>query len=376
MPKWVIVIIIVLVIVLAIVVKRRVLRSPIAGGGHSEAPFPFVKDVLPDAHKMFAALRRLCNNLHRISVKRNFNTYRYLIERRFPRDYLAVDGISNHFTEEVRVHCRFGGGVSPFELWNDSVMRQRILRKTEAVCGNAAADEKSCVMARRDEILRHVRFCNAFNATAAAWIYAHLADKMRVARNNLRVLDMSAGWGDRAIAACAVGVGSYHGFDPDTLLQPCYKKIFDEFRPSGAAAREFHVRAAPFESSLVPAEFYDIAFSSPPYFDLEAYPDEGDATAREHRVYKVWLQKFYRAYLERAWDAIKPGGRLVLYVQDIISGNERHPLAEDTVKVLDEIGAPVPMICGFRTLTKRSQGKIRPFFIWKKPARPTRTTSA
>ena len=90
-----------------------------------------------------------------------------------------------------------------------------------------------------------------------------------------RVLDFSAGWGDRLVgAAAAKTVLSYQAFDPNTDLiaghTAIIERLVDEPR-----RKNFSVIYEPAQHVELPyGRTYDLIFTSPPFFDLEIYTDK------------------------------------------------------------------------------------------------------
>jgi hypothetical protein len=67
---------------------------------------------------------------------------------------------------------------------------------------------------------------NQFRPTAAKWVYCTLGAKKGI-------LDFSAGWGGRALAAMSLGI-PYTGFDANKNLAPCLREADRLCRSHGA----------------------------------------------------------------------------------------------------------------------------------------------
>ena len=67
--------------------------------------------------------------------------------------------------------------------------------------------------------------CNFFNPALCMRLYLGY----NRTRGPIKVLDPSAGWGDRMITAIACGdlVAEYHGYDPNADLKEAYQEIID-----------------------------------------------------------------------------------------------------------------------------------------------------
>jgi hypothetical protein len=301
--------------------------------------------------------------------------FSYVVQRRWPDDMRNSDALGLHYSDGVRSQCRFGARPSPAEVWSRD--RQGVEREAEKL--RARHPRLSVDDSLREAIYARAPWCNFFNPAFCLWVYRTLARKIGMAAADVRIIDPSAGWGDRALAACAFGAKSYHGYDPNTAMRSAYAAMLKEFAPAGS---EYQVSVRPFAVAPGTPEQADIVVTSPPYWDLEDYPAEGGEAGRRHRTYDNWVSGFYRQYLRDAWSSVAPGGVLAMYVENIQRRAGRGtppqvvPLADDTADILRECGAgEVTDTFGFQQVVDwperniDSSGPVRPMFVWRKPAR-------
>ena len=275
--------------------------------------------------------------------------------------------------------CRFGTvskrKPAAAEVWRDPKSAALVRAKAREL-GKRRGVSLSETELLREAIYQETRWCNFYNPTFCLWLYKTLADQMQEAGvveepQKVRILDPSSGWGDRLVAACALGAEAYHGFDPNEELQAGYDQIIARFAPSGS---EYHVHPLPFEGEdakvFVRPGAYHIVHTSPPYFDIEDYPGKGGKTAKDHPKYGEWLKTFYQPYLKQAWRGVAPGGCLAIYVEDV-----HVPLLKDTQNAVEGLGGKRGNVYGFRqdfdwpeSGFKKSQGKVRTAAVWWKPA--------
>jgi hypothetical protein len=138
-----------------------------------------------------------------------------------------------------------------------------------------------------------------------------------------RILDMSAGWGDRLIAALQLGA-IYTGVDPSSAMAQVYANILQAYPSNGSS-----VTTVPFEDFVVP-EKYHVAFSSPPYYDVEIYNDETTQSIERYPSYETWMCDFLLPCLAKMVESLLLGGYLILHLGDTKSV----PLAEASVLYL------------------------------------------
>lgn len=324
-----------------------------SGASVTPVTYPYRRYFLPAPKVMFGRLRALAETGDfKYSAAGNMS-------RSYPADYEAADGISNHFTEDVRSHARVGR-ESPAEVWAS----MRI-----APVDYAAHPD----LARRDQQLlyeecarRNSREANIFNAAVAVYFYIWLLKDLKFP---VDVLDPSAGWGDRLIAALACGderVRSYVAFDPNTALQPGYARAIATL--SGGSVADASVTALPFEDANLGERLFDIAVTSPPFYDLEVYVRPEDDTDRtqsttRYKSWKEWLAGMYRPYLGKMYAALRKGGFAVLYVSNYRKGQTTYPLADETKRVLASVGAALSKTSAVETDGPRP----REFYVFQKP---------
>ena len=83
-----------------------------------------------------------------------------------------------------------------------------------------------------------------------------------------KVLDFTAGWGARLIAAMALDI-DYTGIDANKALKPGYDKIIKTLSPYSKSKVKMIFKKA--ETVDISKLKYDFVFTSPPYEYLEVY---------------------------------------------------------------------------------------------------------
>ena len=114
------------------------------------------------------------------------------------------------------------------------------------------------------------------------------------------VLDPCAGWGGRMIGAACVGA-SYTACEPATQTYEGLCKLgawLKQFNPEF----KFRVINAPFEdvSKKELGTGFDIAYTSPPYYDTELYSEEETNSCQRYATFEAWLDGFYIPMIDKA----------------------------------------------------------------------------
>jgi hypothetical protein len=197
--------------------------------------------------------------------------------------------------------------TSPLDYWNsDNGLRQVISAALALPTGDV------CAWSMREAVYSKVKECTNFKPSLAKHVIKFFGAK--------KVLDFSAGWGERMLGALAAGVEEYLAFDPNLTLQAGHSLAL---RTHGSAQQQQHfaIRYEPFESSnLSPEDFSaDLVFTSPPFFNLEVYTTAEHArgqSIQSHKGVSAWLVKFLFQALKKAWSCLSRGGHMALHYSD------------------------------------------------------------
>ena len=225
--------------------------------------------------------------------------------------HYELNQLTDLFTEKIRVKCKFLKNPSPIEYFS--------AHRTEMLRGNPTPFQL------RERIYREIRLCNNFKISVALAVLQHFRPRTW--------LDISAGWGDRLLAAIFYGVDLYFSCDPNKDLHPCYEKMIKIFVPQKKRAH-FVLRDTGFEKTKLPNVDFDIVFSSPPFFDLETYSSHENNSLVQFPTSNEWYRKFLLKSLKKAIAHLKKGGHLVLYIGYFNQIEEMHDFLQKKMKYL------------------------------------------
>jgi len=83
----------------------------------------------------------------------------------------------------------------------------------------------------------------------------------------------------------------------------------------------------------------DLVFTSPPYFNREAYSeDENQSYKKYGDSYESWKLGFLEPTLKTAVEWLKPGGYLLWNIADLLISGEYLPLEDDSKIILESLG--------------------------------------
>jgi 16S rRNA G966 N2-methylase RsmD len=155
------------------------------------------------------------------------------------------------------------------------------------------------------------------------------------------VLDPCGGYGGRMLAALCSSQVNYHvSLEPATNTYRDTRMMLSILQKT---VPQLNIRKAKLLNTTAedycPAEkegFFDLVFTSPPYFNQEIYSDEPDqvsSTCKTLADYKVWIEKVSRNWIRM----MKPGALLLLQVSDpVVLGLQRMPIVKQWTSVLNE----------------------------------------
>jgi hypothetical protein len=162
--------------------------------------------------------------------------------------------------------------------------------------------------------------CSQFKPNVAKIIYDMFESE--------NILDFSAGWGDRLAGFYASEHGKHYvGIDPRKENHSIYKEQ-SEFYDKHLGFFE-HDRKSEFYCS--PAEdfdftqyedYFDLVFTSPPYFSVERYSYDDTQSWVRYKDIDDWNKDFLQTTLGNLWGSIKPGGYLLVNISDVYTNSK------------------------------------------------------
>ena len=162
--------------------------------------------------------------------------------------------------------------------------------------------------------------CSQFKPNVAKIIYDMFESE--------NILDFSAGWGDRLAGFYASEHGKHYvGIDPRKENHPIYQEQ-SEFYDKHLGFFE-HERKSEFYCS--PAEdfdftqyenYFDLVFTSPPYFSVERYSYDDTQSWVRYKDINDWNKDFLQTTLGNLWGSIKSGGYLLVNISDVYTNSK------------------------------------------------------
>ena len=266
--------------------------------------------------------------------------------------------VSNQFTQEQRMDCGYHSGNSPMFEWQHPNKAHSFLR-----CLFGILKEEVKIRGISNSVLyralkMHTYMASQFKPELALALYNFFGAK--------RVLDFSAGWGDRLVGFLASDAESYIGIDPNTKLHDPYQQIVN-FCDVG---KETRFICSPAEDADLSDVKVDFVFTSPPYFDIERYSEEETQSWKRYRNPQQWIKSFLFPTLTKCYEVLEDGGRIAINIAD----KRGLDLCSPMLKHMESLGATYEGVLGYK-MQKRNGMDLggvfcEPIFIWSKGEAP------
>jgi 16S rRNA G966 N2-methylase RsmD len=192
------------------------------------------------------------------------------------------------------------------------------------------------------EIIRSLSFANGlgkvtmYRPLMAKKVVSYLADKDKL--TEVRLLDVCAGWGGRMIGAKSVGINvHYTGIDPCAKTYEALRAIRDELELTNVTLINKPAEVALQELDPGPGATYDIALTSPPYYNLEIYSDEPTQSIASSALdgYQTWLNKFLKPVIQ---GVIRLGVKYSCWSVKNFKTDKKYDLLDDVIRIHGEHG--------------------------------------
>lgn len=151
------------------------------------------------------------------------------------------------------------------------------------------------------------------------------------------IYDFSAGFGGRMLGAMASKHNvKYIGIEPNTETFDNLQRLGDFICNTYNKNFGDHVKLYKdvSEDFILPANTVDLAFSSPPYFDIERYTDEPTQCYNRFPQYDSWINGYVYPTMENIKNCLKVGGKVLINIAD----NKKYKLYSDWKTICEDIG--------------------------------------
>jgi hypothetical protein len=215
------------------------------------------------------------------------------------KEYEQADILSDFFQEVPRMRANVRGFKSPLEVWGQN--SDPIIRHCVKTYGEITT------RSLRESVYALTKECTQFKSTLTKLIIEYT--------KGARILDFSAGWGDRLIGALACKqVTHYTGFDPNVDLRPGYEEIIKTLNKNNVKC---NLQFIPIQDAKFGKYKPDLILCAPPYFNYEEYSKQPRQSYADFSTFDAWLINFLFTQLARCWAILAQNGHIALYIMDV-----------------------------------------------------------
>ena len=150
------------------------------------------------------------------------------------------------------------------------------------------------------------------------------------------VYDYSAGYGGRLLGiSCSNMNYNYTGIDPNTETIK-YLNYFNEILDEAVGVKGTLIQNV--SEEYKPSDI-DLAFSSPPYFNLEKYSDEDTQCMVRYRTLDEWFSGYVEPTVENIYNSLNQDGIFATNIADYKTyGNKEYKVVDDWIQTSERIG--------------------------------------
>ncbi len=265
------------------------------------------ENIIKDYNKKLKPIKDW-NNLKKKKIEKNYISAQSTIG-------LAI--MKKHMTHSYKVKNYKGKSI--YNLWNKENIKKSLI-----------VNRKSHSTPYVSEIIRQIGF---IAGTSKVTMYRPLLTKRIVQYFNAKnVLDCCTGWGGRMLGSlCNEGV-SYTGIEPSNKT---FEKLMDIVMQLDLSKLYLHHGTA---ESILPKlkKKYDLAITSPPYYNLEIYTDE-KTQSHHYGTYEDWKNKFLDVIIKGVLDKLIDGGKSCWSVKNFKT-DKKYNLLDDVIEIHKKYG--------------------------------------
>jgi hypothetical protein len=267
---------------------------------------------------MFGSNELRTNAIKMLNLQKYKNTYQ-MIFTSFTDGGPKINYLTDFYTEKCRLDCRREyKKLTPIETYKKK--KYSLFQEAKGNLGTLTFENFNRFLDRKIDNCSNYRL-------------SYLLGVMDIFKPK-KWLDMSAGWGDRLMAAILSGVKRYLGVDPNSCLHPYYKEMIEDLIPL-SQQKNYEVLLGQAENIKLPNETFDFIFTSPPFFTFEIYNEKGEnkelQSTFNYKNVQDWLHNFLYKMIDNAWSHLEKEGNFVLYIED----KSDYPFIPDMLKYFE-----------------------------------------
>lgn len=288
-----------------------------------------------------AEAEKLLNDAMRENVSETVDRIDYTMKQGWLMSDLNIGVAKANFIKSKYYGAKYNGVNSLVfcpERFFTAANTTDYMPQLRAIKSGGKAGIAGCRTLSNDGYLLRVLVCGSYPIGDARMPLDFPANKAEALYNEFSpdgrkpdVLDPCHGWGGRLVGALLADVNSYVGIDPSPAAHKGVERTYDAFKDY-TETRNVQLIQKCFEDVKLEDESFDIALTSPPYFDVEKY-DGAQTSHLRYNDYKKWVEGFYTPLISKTYNALRQGGVFILQV-----GSQTYPLEKDGKRIAGDVG--------------------------------------
>ncbi len=279
---------------------------------------------------------------------RTFDTERILEGDTIKQFMLGLNLVNSYMPHMWSTKCK--SFSTPIEAFNDDgMLKMAIIRRMKM--GDNISD---AAIRKAIGWVKGTHRVSNFRPTAAKWVYDTFS-------GDGNVIDFSCGYGGRLLGALSSEkVKTYTGTDPCKTTYDALIKM----KKTLSTEKDIVLYNKPFEDLELYENFYDLSFSSPPYFNTEEYSYEDTQSFIRYKTKEEWKFGFLENIIKKNFVFLKKGGKFVINIANVKTYKE---LEKDTIELCLDAG--FKLVCTYKLMlsSMMSEGfKYEPMFLFEK----------
>lgn len=244
-------------------------------------------------------------------------------------------------------------GKSPMDSFKDDIKLKKALKMSFESGDNLNYCYKGFM-----GLVNGTQACSNFRPAFAKYIYT------KYCIENGKVFDPSMGYGGRLVGFLSSHCKEYISTDPNTLSYKGNKELSQVLNKE-KKIKLYNLPIEDFPSAKY-LNYFDLSFTSPPYFKKEIYSDEDTQSCNRYPEYLNWLKYFLIPFFKKQYDILKKNCLCIVNIEDIKISSKTFELVNPSIKIGTDIGFKFLRKEYFNLVTARRKKNENGEFFYEK----------
>ena len=180
--------------------------------------------------------------------------------------------------------------------------------------------------------------------------------------NRGKIFDPCGGWGGRLFGFLGSECIEYVCCEPSSKT---YQGLLEIKELYSYINKKVTILNLPQEDYQVHSRYFDMVFTSPPYFDTERYSEEETQSYKRYPTVDKWVKIFLVSLIRNAYISLKPGG---VFILNIANTSNAKNLESNSLKIASIMGFEHIETIKLVLSSIAGNGiKYEPMFVFRKP---------